>query len=160
MLWNGNISWQENNGISCLHHKGEEPCVAYVRNKKPSVQLWNSRLSPAVVSHGQWQMKPSQAVPCNLVVFWTEQSHSWESLRHCAQLILSAHAKTGNKGSHCNGTVELWVLVCSELDGDHQLIECCLPLLPQNGNQCLALSIHEQSDDTILNVHMLVRKKK
>lgn len=53
MLRTGNTSWQENNGTSFLHHEGEEPCVAYVWNKKPSVQLSNNRLSPAVVSHGQ-----------------------------------------------------------------------------------------------------------
>lgn len=42
----------------------------------------------------------------------------------------------------------------------NSLTKCCLPLPSPNGNQCLALGIHEQSDNTILDVHMLVRKKK
>lgn len=46
------------------------------------------------------------------------------------------------------------------IETTNSLTERSLPLPPQNGNQCLALSIHEQSDNTILHVHMLVRKKK
>lgn len=158
MLWTANISWQENNETGCPHQKGEKPCVACVWNKRPTVRLSNNRLSPALVNHGQWQMKPSQAVPCTLVVLWAEHSHSWESLRHCAQLILSAHAKTAYKGSHCNGAVGTCTLGTGLRPPTHWL-NALFHSLPPNGNQFLALSIHEQLDNTILNVHMLVRER-
>lgn len=158
LLWTANTFWQENNETGCPHQKGEKPCVACVWNKRPTVRLSNNRLSPAVVNHGQWQMKPSQAVPCTLVVFWAEHSRSWESLRHCAQLILRAHAKSADKGSHCHGAVGTGTLGTGWRPPTHWL-NAVFHSLPKNGNQFLALSIHEQLDNTILNVYMLVRER-
>lgn len=102
------------------------------------------------------------AGPCTLVVCSMGQSCSWESLRHSAQLILSARAKTVRQRVPLlwhSRTVGTSIRGAGWRPPTCQL-KCFHPAPSSQRNQCLTFSIHKIPRNTDLDVRICVKQER